>query len=87
MGTEDVLYFGKSTVLMVFYLTMPVIGAAVGVGLIVALIQTLIQLQEQTLGFAAKLITVVAVFVMTGGWMSAELLRFQEQVFVQIGSP
>jgi len=85
MGPEDVLYLGKTTVLMVFYISMPIIGAATAVGLIVALLQTLIQLQEQTLGFAAKLVTVVAVFFISGAWMSAELLRFQEQVLMRIG--
>ena len=55
MQPEDILYLGKSTVMMIFYLSMPIIVAATAVGLIIALIQTLIQLQEQTLAFAAKL--------------------------------
>lgn len=87
MSPMDVLYFGKSTVMLVFYLSLPVIGAATAVGLLVAMLQTLIQLQEQTLGFAVKLTTVIVVFMLSGGWMSAEMMRFTEQILTKIGAP
>lgn len=87
MSSDSVLYFGKSSIMLIFHLSMPAIGAAVVVGLIVALFQTLIQLQEQTVAFAAKLTAVIAMFVISGGWMAATLLRFQEQIFTQIASP
>jgi type III secretion HrpO family protein len=87
MSGDEVLYMGKVTVLLVFHLSMPIIGVATAVGLVIALVQTLIQLQEQTLGFAAKLSAVVAMFFLTGGWMSNELLLFQEQILTRIGQP
>lgn len=87
MAPSDVLYLGKATILLVFYLSLPTILAATAVGLLVALVQTLIQLQEQTLGFAVKLATVIAVFFISGGWMTAEMMRFTEQIFVRIGAP
>jgi type III secretion HrpO family protein len=87
MTPSDVLYFGKTTVMLIFYLSMPVIGAATAVGLVVAMIQTLIQLQEQTLGFAVKLATVIAVFILSGAWMTAQMLQFTEQILTKIGAP
>lgn len=87
MDTADILYFGKTTVMLVFYLSMPAIGAATLVGLLVAMMQTLIQLQEQTLAFAVKLTTVVAVFFLSGGWMTAQMLSFTEQILLRIGAP
>lgn len=85
MTPDTVLYFGKSTITLIMYLSMPIIGAVTAVGLIIALLQTLIQLQEQTLGFAAKLITVIVVILMSGAWMTNEMMQFQEQVFLRIG--
>lgn len=85
MNPADVLYFGKTAILLVFYLSLPVIGAATVVGLIVALLQTLIQLQEQTLGFAVKLATIIAVFFISGAWMMNEMVRFQELILLKIG--
>jgi type III secretion protein S len=87
MNGDEVLYMGKSTVLLIFYLSMPAIGIATAVGLIIALVQTLIQLQEQTLAFAAKLTAVVAVFFMMGGWMTTELIRFQDLILSRIAQP
>lgn len=87
MQPDDILYLGKATVMMIFHISMPVIGAATAVGLIIALIQTLIQLQEQTLAFAAKLAVIVLVFFMIGDWISIELANFQEQIFTRIGAP
>lgn len=87
MSPIDVLYFGKSAVLLVFYLSLPIIGAATIVGLVIAMLQTLIQLQEQTLGFAAKLAAVVAVFFISGGWMTNEMMGFQELILMKIGAP
>ena len=48
MQPDDIIYFAKSTIMMIFHISMPIIGAATGVGLLIALVQTLIQLQEQT---------------------------------------
>jgi type III secretion HrpO family protein len=87
MQPEDILYLGKSTIMLIFWLSMPVIGAATLVGLVIALIQTLIQLQEQTLAFAAKLTVIVVVFFIIGDWMAMEMLNFQKQILTRIGSP
>lgn len=87
MQPDDILYLGKATVMMIFHLSMPIIGAATTVGLLVALVQTLIQLQEQTLGFALKLAVIIAVFFFVGDWMATELVNFQNQVFDRVAQP
>ena len=86
MQPDDILYLGKSSVMMIFYLSMPIIGAATTVGLIIALVQTLIQLQEQTLSFAAKLAMIVFIFFMIGDGMATEMLNFQKQIFTRISA-
>lgn len=87
MDSETILYFGKATIMLVFHLSMPIIVAATVVGLIVALLQTLIQLQEQTLAFACKLVAVIAVMIFSGGWMAAEMMQFQNLILERIGEP
>jgi type III secretion HrpO family protein len=86
MSPSDVLYFGKSTILLVFYLSLPAIAAATAVGLIVAMVQTLIQLQEQTLAFAVKLAAVIAIFFISGAWMTSQMLQFTEMILKKIGA-
>ena len=80
MSGAETLYLAKVTIYLVLKLSLPPIIAATSVGLIVALLQTLIQLQEQTLAFAVKLVAVVMVFFVTGPWMSEQLVNFFDQI-------
>lgn len=86
MGPDDILYLGQSAISLIWYLSLPVIGAALAVGLLVALLQTLIQLQEQTLAFAAKLAAIIAVLVVSGDWISSEMLMFQNLVLDRVAA-
>ena len=84
MSPDEVMMMARNAIIMVFYLSMPLIIAATAVGLVVALVQTLIQLQEQTLAFAVKLVAVVLMLSLSLGWMSSYLLGFLEQVLGKI---
>lgn len=84
MSPDEVMMMARNAITIVFYLSMPLIAAATVVGLIVALFQTLIQLQEQTLAFAAKLTAVVAMLSLSVGWMSSHLMSFLKQALDQI---
>lgn len=59
----------------------PPLLIATAVGLVVALIQTLLQLQEQTLPVAIKLIAVSVVLLGVGFKLSAPLMLITERVF------
>uniref|UniRef100_Q11M59 Export protein FliQ, family 3 n=2 Tax=Phyllobacteriaceae TaxID=69277 RepID=Q11M59_CHESB len=74
----------RNAIVLVFYLSMPLIIAATVVGLMVAIVQTLIQLQEQTVAFAAKLTAVVLILSFSIGGMSSHLLSLFEQVMNEI---
>ena len=63
-------------------LSGPPLIAATAVGLVVALIQTLLQLQEQTLPVAVKLMTVAGILLSIGFKLSAPLVQVSERVFV-----
>lgn len=53
-------------------LLAPVLVATLVVGVVVSLLQTLTQIQEQTLTFVPKLVTVAALLVVMGNWMLRE---------------
>ncbi|MCY1740503.1 type III secretion system export apparatus subunit SctS [Ensifer sp. SL37] len=78
------MFLANSTVAIVFYLSMPIIVGATVVGLIVALFQTVMQLQEQTLAFTAKLTVIVVVFAVSGTWMANKLLNFTQDMLARI---
>jgi type III secretion HrpO family protein len=63
----------------------PVIASAVA-GLVVAVIQTATQVQEQTVSFAARAIAVVASLIAAGPWIGAQLRDFTATVLAAIPS-
>lgn len=81
MTGDSILFMAKSSLTLIFDLSFPIIAAATIVGLLVALLQTLIQLQEQTLGFGMKLIAIGFVIAASGPWMAAEMLNYVNIVF------
>lgn len=84
MSGPEVIYLSKMAVYLTLMLSLPIILAATAVGLTIALIQSLIQLQEQTVQFAAKLSVAVFTFFMTGSWMSQELLGLFDKVITML---
>lgn len=77
----DIAGFLNHSLVLVLLLSAPPIIAATVLGTLISLIQALIQVQDQTLGFAIKLAAVGATLMMTAGWMSAELYRFTYMLF------
>ncbi len=84
METSSIIDMAAHALLLVLYLSMPPIIAAAGVGTMVALLQALTQVQEQTLSFAIKLFVVVIVIFATSRWLGQELFHFAEGIFDMI---
>ena len=58
---------------------LPLIAASAA-GLIIALIQTATQIQEQSITYVVKLGAAVAVLTLLAGWYSATLLGFMTEL-------
>ncbi len=63
----------------------PVLAVALAVGVIVSLIQTITQVQEQSVAFLLKLTAVALVFLFMGPWMLQELRGFVITLWARIG--
>lgn len=63
---NDILYAGNKVLYLVLILSAGPICVATLVGLIVGLIQTVTQLQEQTLPFGIKLLSVTLCLLLSG---------------------
>ena len=76
----------RAGIMQVFILIAPVLGAALIVGLVVAIFQATTSIQEQTLTFLPKMLTILAVLALLGGWMFAELRDYAITLFRSIPS-
>lgn len=84
MNEAQILDYTIKASLLVLLLSLPPIVVATVVGVLVSLFQALTQVQEQTLGFAVKLIAVVLVLLLCAHWVGGELLNFTKIIFDEI---
>lgn len=86
MGSTEVLHFASQSLWLVLVLSLPTVLMAALVGTLVSLVQALTQVQDQTLGFVAKLVAVVVTLFVTADWMGGELYRYTDLVLNRIPS-
>ncbi len=54
----------------------PILISALVVGVVIGLLQTVLQVQEATLTFVPKLVVIALILAVGGGWMLTELEDF-----------
>lgn len=86
MNTAQLLDYSQTTLILVLKLSMIPIVVATVIGLLVSLLQALTQIQEQTLGFAVKLIAISITIMVAAHWMGGELLQFTQNIFTNFPS-
>lgn len=70
----------REALLVVVMASLPPLLAALTVGLAVAVVQALTQVQEQTLGVLARIVAVFAALFVSGSWMASLVTRFAQKV-------
>lgn len=68
---------------LVLILSAPPILAASIFGLLVAILQSATQLQEQTLQYTVKFLAIVIVIFLTAGLLGGTLVNFGDRVFAE----
>lgn len=80
----EILTLFKQAMLLVVMLSAPPLIVAVIVGVIISLLQAVMQLQDQTLPFAVKLVAVGITLAMTGRWVGVQLIELTTLAFNMI---
>jgi len=73
---DSIIDIGNAALMLVLMLSAIPVVVATTVGLLVGLLQTVTQLQEQTLPFGAKMLAVIIALWLMLGWMSQAMLEF-----------
>ncbi|EMT6576393.1 TPA: type III secretion system export apparatus subunit SctS [Providencia rettgeri] len=73
---DQIVYLSNKTMLLIVILSAIPVIVATSVGLLVGLLQTVTQLQEQTLPFGIKLLSVFGSLFMISGWLSDKVINF-----------
>ena len=67
-------------------LSAPMLILALAVGVIIAVFQAVTQIHEQSIGFILKILVVIAVLLIGGGWMLETLQDYTRELFQIIAS-
>lgn len=76
----DYVAMMQATLLLILYLSLPVLVVAAGVGLLVGLLQAVTQIQDQSLPQVLKLVAVLVTVALTGGLFVGPLVRHTENI-------
>lgn len=76
-----ILSIAKQGLFLVLILSGPPVMAALTVGLFVSIIQATTQVQEQTLTFVPKLVSIILVLAFLGPLGMIEILEFTRSLF------
>ncbi len=83
--TPDVIsLIAQETVLVAVKLIAPILLSSLAVGLVVAMFQAATQINEQTLTFIPKLVTIIIVLMVAGPWMLQVIIDFFQNLMHQI---
>lgn len=78
---SEILQASRQAILLTVLISAPPILAALVVGLALATVQALTQIQEQTIQVAAKIVAVFAMLLIFGPRLARLLQRFARVVF------
>jgi flagellar biosynthetic protein FliQ len=84
MNPADALDIGQAAIWTVVIASSPGVIAAMLVGLVIALLQALTQVQEITLTFIPKILAILLVTSLTAPFIGAVIFSFAEQTYSRI---
>jgi flagellar biosynthetic protein FliQ len=84
MNQADALDIVQSALWTVIVASSPAVIAAMAIGVIIALLQALTQVQEVTLTFIPKIIAILVVSAITAPFVGTVIYTFAEQVYARI---
>ncbi len=84
MSPELVTSLGQQALWVMLLVSLPLLGVALVVGLIISLLQAATQLNEMTLSFVPKMIAIGVAAVLAGPWMLHLMMDFTIRLFQEI---
>jgi type III secretion protein S len=81
MEYESVIRLTSEALLLCLLVSLPATVVSAVVGLLVAFVQAITSLQEQSISQGAKLVSVVVTLLALGPWGASIVLRFAQTLF------
>ena len=79
--TDSAVEFVRMALMEALIIAGPILGAGLFVGLLISLFQAVTQIQEQTLTFVPKIVTMLVVAILLLSWISIRMIEFTTAMF------
>jgi flagellar biosynthesis protein FliQ len=73
--------FAQNSLTIALMIAGPVLLVSLVIGSLISLVQAATQINEVTLTFVPKIIGIVVVLVVLGGWMGQQIISFTSGIF------
>ena len=84
MEISDVITIGREALIVTIMIAGPLLGGILLVGVVIGILQAATSIQEMTLSFIPKLIVVVAVLFVLGGWQILTLVEYLQSLLANL---
>ncbi len=85
MTTGDVMEVAVQAIWLVLKCSAPMLLVSLVVGLIISIFQTVTSIQEQTLTFVPKMLSIFLTLIICGDWILTNILSFIEDLYGRFG--
>ena len=84
MDFDLIVRIVRDSLLQILLVSAPMLGISMFVGLLISVFQATTSIQEQTLTFVPKIISIFLAIIVFGNWMLASLVDFSRRIYDMI---
>ena len=81
MSQNEVATIIQDAVLTILTVSLPLLGIGLVVGLLISILQATTQINEQTIVFVTKILSVFGALILFGPWMLTQLQEFTLRIY------
>ncbi|WP_035067811.1 flagellar biosynthesis protein FliQ [Nitratidesulfovibrio termitidis] len=84
MTPEMVIAFARQSIEIALLISLPMLGVGLVVGVVVSIIQAATQIQEMTLSFIPKIVSIFLALLISFPWIMDKMITYTREVFLSI---
>lgn len=81
MTVDEIVAIASRALFLVIKVAAPVLLVSLVIGLIISIFQAVTSIQEQTLTFVPKIVSVFLALILLGNWMLTQLAGFMTELW------
>jgi flagellar biosynthetic protein FliQ len=82
MSPDFVIGFARQSIEMALTISMPMLGVGLVVGIFISILQAATQVQEMTLTFIPKIVSIFIALLLAFPWILDKMITFTRELFL-----